>query len=174
MDNELPKRKKLRLQNFDYNSSGAYFITICTQNRKKILCNIVGRDDLGTPFYETQLTNAGKIADKYINAIEKNYKNVFIDKYVIMPNHIHLLLSLVNGEDSRCAESSHPAKISQIIGVLKRLINKEIGKNIFQTSFYDHIIRNRKDYEEHIKYIHENPMYWYCDELYSDDEEYDL
>lgn len=152
-----PTRKHPRLNNFDYSMPGAYFITICTRERQRILCDIipVGRDDLGTPPYNIKLTRYGKIVNKYINLIPDNYKNVSVDKYVIMPDHIHLLLSLTS---KRCAGSSHPTDISTIIGVLKRLINKEIGKNIFQSSFNDHIIRDENDYLTRWNYIENNPL----------------
>ena len=175
---EYQKRKHPRLSSYDYSQSGVYFITICTKDKKRILCDIVdgtskpivGRDDLGTPFYgiEIKYTPTGRIVDKYIKSITQNYENVSVDKYVIMPNHIHILISLIP-KDSRRAESSRPTKISQIIGVLKRLINKEIGENIFQTSFYDHIIRDEEDYIIKWKYIEENPIKW----LYYDEKEPD-
>lgn len=155
---EYPTRKHPRLNNFDYSNVGAYFITICTKNRQRILCSIasVGRDDLGTPPYSIELTQWGEIADKYINSISANYKNVSVDKYVIMPDHIHLLLSLA--DDKRRAGSSRPTDISTIIGALKRLISKEIGENIFQASFNDHIIRNENDYLTRWTYIENNPL----------------
>jgi len=153
----LSQRKHPRLKDYDYSDTGSYFITICTKDRQKILCNIVGRDDLGTPNYMIQLTDIGKITDTYINSIPTHYKNVSIDNYVIMPDHIHILLSVTN---ERRAESSRPTTISQIIGVCKRLINKEIGENIFQTSFNDHIIRDENDYAIKWNYIENNPMKW--------------
>ena len=167
---ELQKRKHPRLKKFDYSTTGVYFITICTKVREPILCNIftanpVGRDDLGTPQdheispYIVQLTKFGKITEKYINSIPQGYENVSVDKYVIMPDHIHMLLSLV--KDNRRAESSRPTDISQIIGAMKRLINKEIGENIFQTSFYDHIIRDEDDYLIKWNYIENNPAKWF-------------
>ena len=123
--------------------------------------DIVGRDDLGTPLTHRriELSQKGRIADKYIRTISRNYQNVSIDKYVIMPDHIHLLITLrisaMSGE--RRAESSRPTNLSCIIGALKRLINKEIGENIFQSSFFDHIIRNKTEYESVCRYITNNP-----------------
>ena len=145
---EYTKRKKPRLKNYDYTTAGAYFITICTHERQQILCQI--SDDA-----EIQLTNIGIIADKYINLISDYYENIMVDSYVIMPDHIHLMISI-----TRRAESARPTGISRLIGGLKRLIHREIGKNIFQTSFYDHIIRDMKDYEMRINYIKNNPQKW--------------
>ena len=56
---------------------------------------------------------------------------------------------------------------TQFISTLKRFCNKEYGKNIWQARFYDHIIRSRDDYNEHISYIDENPVRWFYDELYA-------
>jgi len=82
---ELPQRKQTRLKNYDYGQNGAYFITICTQNREKILCDIVGDD-------------AHIVPKKYRRIIEKYIKNIpEIDKYVIMPDHIHMIIRIDNG-----------------------------------------------------------------------------
>ena len=87
---EYTKRKAPRLQNFDYNSCGAYFITICTENRRCILSNIVGTGVLDCP--RVELTKYGEIAEKYIKQLDEFYNHISIDSYVIMPNHIHILL----------------------------------------------------------------------------------
>ena len=85
----LTKRKVIRLQNYDYSSEGAYFITICTEGRAQILCDIVGDVALDVP--KTVLTDIGRIVDKHILSTN-NIPSVTVDKYVIMPNHIHLIL----------------------------------------------------------------------------------
>ena len=89
----LPKRKPTRLKGYDYSTAGAYFITICVKNRKELLSKIiVGDDALIVP--KNQISNYGSICDKYINNINNKYENVTVDKYVIMPNHIHLIIFL--------------------------------------------------------------------------------
>ena len=144
-DLNLPQRKGNRLNNFDYCNNGAYFITICTKDRKQILCNIVGDDAHIVP------KEYGKIAEKYIHSISG------IDKYVIMPDHIHLIIKI----DSGTMWASPPTKsISQIIKSFKTLVTKEIGEPIFQRSFYDHIIRNEQDYIDICQYIGNNPIKW--------------
>ena len=87
---ELPKRKNIRLKGYDYNTPGWYFITICTKNKEKLLCNIVGTDVLGGP--QTQLAEYGAVAEKYLRTMSEFYRDVKLESYVIMPNHIHLLL----------------------------------------------------------------------------------
>ena len=93
--NELKKRKPTRLKTFDYNSSGAYFLTICTENHRRILSRIVGGDVPDAP-KDTELLPYGKIADKYINQLNNFYDNITVDRYVIMPNHIHIMVLVQN------------------------------------------------------------------------------
>ena len=166
MERQLPKRKPVRLRNFDYCDSGAYFLTICTENRRKILSQIVGGDVLDAP-YDIKLTSYGQIADKFINQLSDFYTNIEVDNYVIMPNHIHIILIV---HDSGASRTSPPTKqhspISSFVSTFKRFCNKELGENIWQRHFYDHVIRNKEDYEKHVKYIYENPVRWYFDELY--------
>lgn len=164
-EKEFHKRKPTRLKDFDYNMEGAYFITICTQNRKNILSTIVGE---GSPL--PQLSHYGKIVDKWVQKIPDKYQEISVDNYVIMPNHIHLLL-LLTKKDGRGDPS--PTVVS-VIGWLKCQVTKEINEacnivrgRVFQRSFYDHIVRNREDYKEIYKYICENPIRWHFDKLYS-------
>ena len=165
-EKELPKRKPTRLKDFDYNKSGAYFITMCTEGRKNILSRIVGGDVLDAPI-SVQMLPYGKVAEKTLRQIGSFYNNIEVERYIIMPNHIHIMLFVLEGGASR---TSPPTKqhstVSKFVSTFKRFCNKEYGENIWQRHFHDHIIRNREDYEEHIKYIYENPMRWYYDELY--------
>ena len=87
---ELKKRKTPRYQVVDYNSTGVYFITICTQNKRCILSRIVGTGVLDCP--QIELTRFGEIADKYIKQLNNFYDYISVENYVIMPNHIHFLL----------------------------------------------------------------------------------
>ena len=176
-EKKLPNRKPTRWNKFDYNNVGGYFITICTQDRKCILSRIVGTGVLDCP--KIELTKYGEIADKYINQLNDFYEHLSVESYVIMPNHIHILLFIK--ENIRAVEEGQsrtpvPTNIersnssfSQFISTLKRFCNKEYGRNIWQARANDHIIRNRDDYEEHLRYIYENPMRWFLDELYSEE-----
>ena len=167
-ERELPKRKDIRLKNFDYSSPGAYFLTICTENRRQILSHIVGGDVLDAP-KNLELSPYGKIAEKYINQLNEFYDNMVIDRYVIMPNHIHLMLFVIeNGASRTSPPTKQHSSVSRFVSTFKRFCNKEYGENIWQRHFNDHIIRSREDYEEHVKYIYENPLRWYYDELYTE------
>ena len=96
MDNkiELPKRKHPRLHHYDYSSAGAYFVTICTQNRRCVLSSIVGRVLAPAETDEIEYTTFGKIAEEQLLLLEDRYPCLSVDRYVIMPNHIHVILVL--------------------------------------------------------------------------------
>lgn len=162
MDKELPKRKRNRLKNYNYSSCGAYFITICTFERRNYFWdNLVGATS-GRPS-DVALSQYGKIVDEAIIGISSIYPALSIEKYVIMPNHVHLLLRIRADEFGRPMVAP---TISRIVNQLKGYVAKRTIKNLWQKSFHDHVIRNYEDYEEHKKYIHENPARWYFDELY--------
>ena len=153
--NKLPERKRNRLENYDYSSSGAYFVTICTKERRNYFWDNVGAT-IGRP-QDIVLTPYGNIVDEAIKNIPSVYPAVDVDCYVIMPDHIHLLLII------RADELGRPMvapTMSRVVQQLKGYVTKRIGHSIWQKLFFDHIIRNHIDYEEHIKYIYENPMLW--------------
>ena len=169
-EKELPKRKHPRLDNYDYSSAGAYFVTICTQNRRCVLSHIVGRGLAPAETTEIEYTLFGEIAEKQLFLLEDRYPYLEIDQYVIMPNHIHAIL-ILNGET---AGASPRPTLTDIVCTYKSLTTRECKKNgfrekLFQTSFYEHIIRSREDYEEIVKYIYENPTRWHYDELYTEE-----
>ena len=148
---ELPNRKPNRIEGYDYSQDGAYFVTICTQDRKKILSQVVGDDAHIVP------KPYGRIVEKYIRNVNE------IEKYVIMPDHIHMIIRLDNG--SMWASTPTDIKpqhnrISNIVRSIKTLTAKEIGKPIFQRSYYDHVVRNQQDYNEIWEYIENNPRKW--------------
>lgn len=152
----------MRLQNADYNENGTYFITLCTQNKRCVLSVI--EDSPEGP--AVKLLPYGEIAEKYINQLNDFYSDISIDRYVIMPNHIHILLSVE--KDRGLVSSVQNSSISKFISTFKRFCNKVYGRNIWQYRSYDHIIRSEKDYEEHANYIYYNPFRWCYDELYTD------
>ncbi len=198
IDDTKPNRKRTRLKYFDYSKNGVYFLTICTKDKKCILSSIVppensieqtkvsdqtvGDGALDVPVSregfmpEVKLTRIGEIVEKYILSTNK-IEDVTVDKYVIMPNHIHMIISIQKnfvcpgtsrapsptefGEDIRfrLMNSRDQANeiIPRVVRVLKRLANAEIGDDIFQRSYYDHVIRSADDYAETVKYIVYNP-----------------
>lgn len=87
------KRKCMRLKDFDYSQNGGYFITVCSRKREKIFGDIVGAG-LTRPCDKPEiiLSEAGSIIQQYINDIPLRYRALHITNYVIMPNHVHLLI----------------------------------------------------------------------------------
>ena len=167
MEKELPVRKHPRLKDYDYSSDGAYFITMCVEGRHEMLGRIVGRDALGAPFVE--LTEYGKIIHQEIEETHLHYKNVVINKFIVMPNHIHMIISIQNPNDNGAPRASRPttALIPNIIGILKRKTNKKYGFQMWQDSYHDHIIRDKEDYRVRWQYIENNPARWAEDDYFT-------
>ena len=165
---DLPKRKPTRLKDYDYSSEGAYFITICTHNRKNLFSNIVGAIHESP---ESNLNSKGKIVDFYINKLNTRFE-ITIDKYIVMPNHIHLIAIIQNTQRSiRESTLQKRALISKSIGYLKMNVSRDIHKKgysdkIWQRSFHDHIIRDHNDYLKIWNYIDTNPQKWSEDCFY--------
>jgi len=160
---EFPYRKPNRIGGYDYSQNGAYFITICTQDRKKILSKIsVGTPLPGCPQEPAiELLWHGEIADRFIRQMDAFYEHVSVDRYVIMPDHIHLLLAIhkTDGHPGT-GVPTRTSVIARFVGTLKRFCNKKYGGNIWQARYYDHVIRNQQDYDEIWEYIENNPLKW--------------
>jgi len=166
---DLPKRKKNRLKGYDYADNGAYFVTICTKDKKKILSRIISKNIVGDGLPVPILTKYGSVVDEYINKISQKYSGINVDKYVIMPNHIHLLILI----QKEYGTGNPSPTVGNIVGWLKYNVTRSInqingteGKNIFQRSFHDHIIRNKNDYQMIWQYIDTNPQNWEKDCFY--------
>ena len=153
----------MRLSDVDYSMPGAYFITVCTQDRKKLFAP-VGADSI----------SARMIERTFLETIDK-YPHIESTVYVVMPNHFHAIIEI-----SRADMESAPT-ISNVVQSFKRYSTLEyikmvkkgdvppFEKQIWQRGFYDHIIRDKRDYEEISKYIYENPLKWQFDELYCEE-----
>ena len=168
---QLPQRKATRLKGYDYSSPGVYFITICTQNRKCMLSDLVVGEGLAPP--ETRLSEIGRIAEEQILALEERFPSVSIDRYIVMPNHIHMLLRIEGlFEREVCGPSRAPAPTNAVIphaiSTLKRFVNADLGQNIFQRSYHEHVIRGEADYREIWEYIDANPAKWAEDRYYTE------
>ena len=151
---ELPKRKPTRLQNYDYSQQNLYFVTICTSGKKCLFGNVGA------------LNEYGKIAEKCLKEISAVYKDVCVDQFVVMPNHVHALITIENS-----------VSLSQVVGQYKMSVTKAIHRydkklTVWQRSFYDHVVRNQEDYQRIWTYIVGNPQSWYQDNLYVEEAEY--
>lgn len=166
---ELPKRKQNRINEFDYSRNGAYFVTICTHNRRNLLSRIRRGDPCGRP--QVELLPLGKIADQTFAKVEAIYPIRF-DYRVIMPNHIHYIVFLPMKQENGV---SVPA-LGRIVGAYKSMIakewlscckanNRKMG-DIWQRNYYEHVIRNEQDLYEVRQYIENNPSKWEEDKMY--------
>ena len=175
---EMPNRKQNRLNEFDYSREGAYFVTLCTHNRSQIFQmegsdghlsyivsdNVRIRNDTQVVPYKESFSSSNRILHKWICASECKYPNITVDKYVIMPDHIHLLVSI---------SQSHPgASLPDFMRFFKTMTTNEyirgvkdglfppFERKLWQKSYYDHVIRNQQDYCNIWEYIQNNPTKW--------------
>lgn len=147
---------------YDYSQSGYYFITICAHNRKNLFGEIVGAIHESP---EMKLNNNGLIIEAVINQLSKRYDTIDVDKYVIMPNHIHFII-IINNERAIHESPLQQRKrsiLSQVVGYLKMNTTKQIHllypkMEVWQRSYHDHIIRNDEKYRQIWEYIDTNPL----------------
>lgn len=166
VDMDLPERKNTRLKNYNYGSDGYYFVTICTQNRRKILSQIVGQ---GLAPAEVLLSEYGKIAQEQLLELENRYPTIKVLKHIIMPNHIHAIIVI----DNKAAGASPRPTLSDVMcaykSITSRLCKKAgLTEKLFQSSFHDHIIRGDADFREIWEYIDNNASNCEDDKLYID------
>lgn len=151
---ELRKRKPARIPKYDYSTPNYYFITICTDGKRCIF----GGDKKVNQF--------GSVAEEYAERISAIYPNVQVDNYIVMPNHVHMILALqdVSGEQVKVT-------VEHVIGQYKSAVTKQIRKidpkgKVWQRSFHDHIIRNQQEYEKIWQYVQFNWQKWEKDCFY--------
>ena len=142
---DLPKRKSPRIPDYDYSTVNYYFITICTHEKQCIF---------GDP---GELNWMGKCAEESLLKISDYHSNIRLDKYVVMPNHIHAIFDV--------QDKGFKTDLTVIIGQYKMTVTKRIraekpGFQVWQRSFHDHVIRNQKSYEQIWQYIENNPLKW--------------
>ena len=160
----MNNRKHPRLNEFDYTQPGGYFVTVCTKNKSKILCNIL--HDIKSNETSVELSAYGKIVDKYIKNINAVYDGVKVSKYVIMPNHLHILFVFNDLTDIERKGAARRTSLQTVIRSLKTMVTKEISKSIWQPSFYEKTVRTKRDFKDIWKYIDENPLKWVNDDYY--------
>ncbi len=172
MNKDLKIRKQIRWDKHDYSSEGRYFITICTEAKSPILWKNgfeIGKYDyvhVGANCVRPQnlpLSSIGICVETELERWNTVYENVKIDYYVIMPNHIHLVLRIEKIDDRR---TQFAPTVSQMVKQFKGKITKSIGQSVFQRSFYDRVIRSEEEYVKICNYIYSNPIKWREDELY--------
>ncbi len=157
------QRKRNRLKEYDYANAGYYFVTICVNDRK----NHFGKIENA----KCVLNELGRVVQRILESIPVKYPYVSIDYYVIMPNHIHVIIiidpsdnvSIVTSRDMSPDKKHKIKSLSEIIGAFKTISSKELhNKGLkefkWQRSFYDRIIRNEGELYQIRKYIEQNPL----------------
>ena len=164
----LPNRKPTRLKGYDYSLSGACFVTICTQNKEQLFeIDNVGNELCVVP------SEQNRIIHKWLKETENKFDNIKIDKYVIMPNHIHIIVVITERHAGRSLHNVmrwfETMATNEYIRDIKKGVLKPFNKRLFQKSFHDHIIRGEKDYQKIWEYINTNPLKWELDCFYNDE-----
>ena len=163
MQKELLVRKIIRLEGYDYSREGCYFITICIKDGHLILW----QPNVGTHSVRP-LSDIGNLVKTAIENISKIYESVSIDNFVIMPNHIHMIVRIENSGRmiSENGRTLCVPTLSRVIKQCKEFVTKQIGYTIWHTRFHDRIIRNEDEYQHIYQYIEENPEKWAEDMYY--------
>ena len=146
---DFPTRKTIRIEDYDYSTPGAYFIMVCVNDRKPSLWNV------GAATCRPNLAKIGSAAETAILQIPEHYPAVSVDKYCVMPDHIHMILSINTDENGR--QIAAPT-VSTVVGHMKRWVSMQIGHSIWQKSFIDRVIRNDQGYRAVWEYIENNPI----------------
>jgi len=170
--NTVHYRKSIRLKEFNYTTPWWYYVTICTNNHKKFFSEIKKG--------KVVLNEYGKIVEEEWFKTKKIRNNIDLDYHVIMPNHFHGIIIIESSDKTRLVTTDErrfgkplPGSLSTIIGSFKSAVTKNIniirkspGNKVWQSRFYDHIIRNEKDLFRIRTYIQNNPLKWELDEYY--------
>ena len=193
----MNNRRSIRLKNYDYSANGAYYVTICTQDKLCFFGEIeVKNDDVSNGINQnlvgaglvsarvTQdtekpkmvLNDIGKMVDTVLHQTMLMFECVELTKYIIMPNHIHMILLIDNRADTRPAPTT---KLGDVISAFKSKSTTEyiyavksglfppFNKRIWQRNYYEHIVRNYDDIKRICYYIDHNPSTWVEDKYYN-------
>lgn len=182
----LPHRRNLRLPEFDYSQHGAYFMTIVTQDRKTLFGQVFDQGMV--------LNEAGNMMKEVIDQIPEHYPGINVEVSVIMPNHVHILFLIADvvagprachmvqadtGQPQGVTPTQEQLSLPEIVHRIKSLTTHRYGMGVrdkgwprfenrlWQRNYYEHVIRNERDYQAIYEYIIANPMNWNKDEEFS-------
>ena len=172
-DPEIHHRRSIRLKEYDYSRSGAYFVTICAHKRKYLFGNIVND--------EMALSEYGKIVENVWYNLTVHYQNIKLDKFIVMPNHIHGIIILMNMDDVGAGFKPAPTDLtkyyplSEIVRAFKTFSARHVnelritpGIPVWQRNYHEHIVRNENELNRIREYIINNPLQWQFDRENSD------
>ena len=176
-DPQKHHRRSIRLKGYDYSQAGAYYVTIVTWRRECLFGEVMNG--------EMMLSRFGLVAKQQWEKLPKRFPNIALGAYVIMPNHMHGIIEIINGrgtaeslkalegESSRRAPTHErfqkPVKgsIPTIVRSYKSAVSYRInlmrgtdGVPVWQRNYYEHVIRNEKDLQNKTDYINANPLLW--------------
>ena len=172
-DSDIHPRKSIRLKDYDYSRIGAYFITICTYEKEYIFGNVENE--------RMSLNQFGKMVLEYWNSLPGRYTNIELDAFVIMPNHVHGIIKIIEIVGAIHELPLQTANINpkterrrmlipKVVGYFKMNSAKQIntlrnttGMPVWQRNYYEHIIRNENKLNKIREYIQNNPLKWHLD-----------
>ena len=170
-------RRSIRLKGYDYAQTGAYFVTLVTPGRECFFGDVVND--------EMQLNDAGQIIAAAWEWLADQYPHVELDEWVVMPNHLHGIIIIVDDDgrggsrsaqgDSRIAPTPKRKPLGRLIGAFKTVSSKRInelrdtpGLPVWQRNYFEHIIRNERELDRVREYIANNPLKWALDSEHPD------
>ena len=174
-----PNRRSIRLRGYDYSRAGAYFVSICTKERKCLFGDIENQ--------EMALNAAGRMLDKWYVELENKFKDIRCDEYIIMPNHFHAIIQNIGpvGADLRVCPDNHRhgrtsgehigSPLHRVIQWFKTMTTNEYIRGVkqygwvpfpgrlWQRNYYEHILRSENEMSRIREYIRNNPAQWATD-----------
>lgn len=167
-DSDKHQRHSIRLKDYDYSQAGAYFVTICTHKKEFLFGNVVNG--------EMRLNELGKVVQDEWHRSAKMRREIELDTFVVMPNHIHGIVTIVGAQGLAPLQHGHPPlqrrprSLSTFVTGFKSAVTRRINDlrgtpytPVWQRNYYEHVIRNEDDLDEIREYIVHNPLKWDLD-----------
>jgi len=174
-DRRIHQRRSIRLQQYDYSCAGIYFVTVCVQDRRQLL----GRIENGI----IELTGVGQMVHDALINMPSVYADVTLDSFIVMPNHVHALIALVNRtpgfgvileSHSQCNGRDKEDKQVSLADVIRRLKSytanrywkehpQTLMKKLWQRNYYEHVVRDSVGLTRIRNYIAGNVAEWHLD-----------
>ena len=176
-DRQKHHRRSIRLQGYDYSQAGAYYVTIVAWQRECLFGEVIGG--------EMKLSKFGLVAKQQWEKLPKRFPNIELGAFVIMPNHMHGIIVIINGRGTAGIRNDHDGESSRraptreqfqkpvkgsiptIVRSYKsavayriNLMRRTQGVPVWQRNYYEHIIRNEQDLQNITNYVESNPMMW--------------